>query len=267
MPKIPPSQMFKLLRGTASAAEVAQEHGLSVEAVEALQASFVDGLEAGRGAGAGRSFKRAAIALTVVTAVLLAPRAFSGTCATPAFFSSLGLSFLCANDPAVAADLNNNTKQLATLMSAKVGTLGPADGGNSNISTGTLSTSGLVTAPRAAISFYAPPYAVWDAAQGGDGQAAILNDNGSLKGLVLMGNTSNGGNRRVRVYDDLTISGRLSVGDKQCRTFDSGCQGSGTLEFLDRHTLKCNADEAMQGLLPFNCGGGTVKISVTCCKY
>lgn len=265
MPKIPTSQMFKLLRGTASAAQLAQEHGLSVE-TEALQATFVDGLEVGRAAG-GRRMRRASIAVVVVVAVLLAPKAFSGTCATPTFFSSLGLNFLCANDPAVAADLNTNTQQLATLMTAKVGTLGPADGGNSNISTGTLTTSGLVTAPRAAISFYAPPYAVWDAAQGGAGSAAILNDNGALKGLVLMGNTSNGGNRRVRVYDDLTVSGRLSVGDKQCRSFDSGCQGSGTLEFLDRHTLKCNADEAMQGLAAFNCGGGNVKLTLTCCKY
>lgn len=269
MPKIPHSQMFKLLRGTVSAAQVARELGLSVEAVEALQASFVDGLEAGRAASGGRrSFRRAAMALTVVTAVLLAPRAFSGTCATPSFFSNLGLNFLCANDPAVAADLNSNTQQLATLMTAKVGALGPAAGGNSNISTGTITTSGLVTAPRAAISYEAPPYASWDVAQVGAGGAAIVNDNVGYKALMVVGNTSAGGSRRqVKVFDDLTVTGRLSVTDKQCRSFDSGCQGTGTLEFLDRHTLKCNADEAMQGLVAFNCGGGNVKLTVTCCKY
>lgn len=62
-----------------------------------------------------------------------------------------------------------------------------------------------------------PAYETWSASNVGAGGAAILNDNNTFKALMIVGNDSavngNGtaGDRRVNLYDDVSISGDLTV--------------------------------------------------------
>ena len=263
MKTVPRAVLFALLRGETRPERIAADFGLTVEEVERVKTAFVDGLDAGSASSKRRSLRSMAVAVVVATIVLLAPRAFSGTCATPPFFSALGLTFFCANEPALASEANDNTQQLVTLVAAKVGALGPADGGVSGI------VASSITSPKETVSYFTPPYAPWvgSGAQVGAGGAAIVNDNTTSNGLMLVGNTAGGGARRqVKVYDDLTVTGRLTVVDKQCRTFNSGCQSSGTLEFFDRHVMLCGTDEVMKGFAANNCGG-SISFAVTCCRY
>lgn len=56
-----------------------------------------------------------------------------------------------------------------------------------------------------------PQYAAWNAYGVGDGGAAIYNDNASYQALMIAGNTSAGGVRKINLYDDVAIAGNLSV--------------------------------------------------------
>ena len=59
---------------------------------------------------------------------------------------------------------------------------------------------------------YLPAYAAWASQGAGTGGAAIYNDSGSYKTLMIVGNNSAGGNREVKVWDDLTVSNNETVG-------------------------------------------------------
>ena len=52
-----------------------------------------------------------------------------------------------------------------------------------------------------------PNYQNWAAYGTGDGGAAIYNDNGGFHRLMIVGNNSSGGNRRVGIWDDLHVYG------------------------------------------------------------
>jgi hypothetical protein len=69
-----------------------------------------------------------------------------------------------------------------------------------------VGTGGLTTP-------YLPTYAGWASQGTGSGGAAIYNDNGSYKTLMIVGNNSAGGNREVKVWDDLTVNNNLYVGN------------------------------------------------------
>ncbi len=268
MSSLPSSSLLALLRGDVSVDALATSHGLSVAEVERLKHAYLDGLEAGA-RRSGERLRRLATVAVVFAVGLTARQALSGTCATPGFFSGLGLNYFCADEPALASEVNANTQQLARLMEAKVGALGPADGGNPNVSSSSITTSTL-TATRANVSYFTPPYASWTGtgADVGAGGAGIVNDNAGVRALMVVGNTSVGGMRRqVKVFDDLTIAGRLNVQDKQCHTIANTCQGTGGLEFLDRQSMVCPTDEVLQGLAATHCGGGNVRIAITCCKF
>jgi hypothetical protein len=58
---------------------------------------------------------------------------------------------------------------------------------------------------------YLPTYASWASSGTGSGGAAIYNDNGTYRTLMIVGNNSAGGNREVKVWDDLTVSNDLTV--------------------------------------------------------
>lgn len=58
-----------------------------------------------------------------------------------------------------------------------------------------------------------PNYASWNAYGVGDGGAAIYNDNVSYQTLMLVGNNSAGGVRKVSVWDYLTVNGPIQVID------------------------------------------------------
>lgn len=66
-----------------------------------------------------------------------------------------------------------------------------------------------------------PNYAGWNAYGTGDGGAAVYNDNGSYQCLMLVGNNSAGGVRKVGLWDYLTINGKLRIND--------GTQGTGKI--------------------------------------
>jgi hypothetical protein len=66
-----------------------------------------------------------------------------------------------------------------------------------------------------------PNYAGWASYGTGDGQAAIYNDNGSYQCLMLVGNSSAGGVRKVGLWDYLTINGKIKIND--------GTQGAGKI--------------------------------------
>ena len=58
---------------------------------------------------------------------------------------------------------------------------------------------------------FAPSYTAWASYGVGDGGAAIYNDNGSYKTLMIVGNNSAGGSRQVGVWDNLTVNGQMNA--------------------------------------------------------
>ena len=68
---------------------------------------------------------------------------------------------------------------------------------------------------------YTPHYQNWATYGTGDGGAAIYNDNNGYKTLMLVGNNSAGGQRRVSVWDSLMVNGgtgggSITVTDPSC---------------------------------------------------
>ncbi len=57
-----------------------------------------------------------------------------------------------------------------------------------------------------------PGYSNWDSTSG-DGGAVIRNDNGTYDALMIAGNTAGGGDRAIRLYDDVTIDDDLMIED------------------------------------------------------
>lgn len=58
---------------------------------------------------------------------------------------------------------------------------------------------------------FLPGYETWDTNITGDGGAAIVNDNGSHQTLMILGNRSAGGDREVKMWDNVTVNKNLSV--------------------------------------------------------
>ncbi len=58
---------------------------------------------------------------------------------------------------------------------------------------------------------FLPGYAAWSAYGTGDGGAAIYNDSGTYKKLMVVGNNSAGGAREVGVWDNLTVNGNATA--------------------------------------------------------
>ncbi|HEX4047021.1 MAG TPA: hypothetical protein VH309_04270, partial [Elusimicrobiota bacterium] len=63
---------------------------------------------------------------------------------------------------------------------------------------------------------YLPHYQNWAAYGTGDGGAAIYNDPNTYKTLMLVGNNSKGGERRVSVWDSLEVNGQIISTDASC---------------------------------------------------
>ena len=77
--------------------------------------------------------------------------------------------------------------------------------GSTCITSWPAGANGSITGP------YVPNYAGWASSGTGAGGAAIYNDNGSYKSLMVVGNSSAGGLREVHVWDDLTVNNNLYV--------------------------------------------------------
>lgn len=56
-----------------------------------------------------------------------------------------------------------------------------------------------------------PAYVAWNAYGTGAGGAAIYNDSGTFKKLMIVGNTSAGGAREVGIWDNLKVNGNVTA--------------------------------------------------------
>ena len=78
----------------------------------------------------------------------------------------------------------------------------------------------------------APNYVNWAAYGTGDGGAAIYNSNeAAYRSLMLVGNNSGGGVRRVKLWDEVTVNGDLIVTGKftgMCRQVGYTLNGGGS---------------------------------------
>ena len=120
------------------------------------------------------------------------------------------------------------------------------------------------------------------------GGAVIANDNGPFDALVIRGNGAKPNDSdfnilmldNVRVGKNLTVGSRLQV-NGPLRTASPppmvcaperalACQDvvGAPLEFLDRHHVRCNAGEFIQGWrLGYGCSGNQRRMYVTCCSF
>lgn len=87
---------------------------------------------------------------------------------------------------------------------------------------------------------YSPNYTAWGAVPQGAGGAAIANDNGTYKKLMVVGNTSAGGAREVGVWDNLAVANNLTAGGRIT-------VGVYQLRFLNTQDISCNGGDVLVG--------------------
>ena len=86
--------------------------------------------------------------------------------------------------------------------------------GNSGMQTiigGDLNVTGGFIGDLKLSGRFLPGYQSWDTNITGDGGAAIVNDNSSFQTLMIMGNRSAGGDREIRMWDNVTVNKNLDV--------------------------------------------------------
>ena len=109
------------------------------------------------------------------------------------------------------------------------------DGGSVNINTtATVALAKLNVAGGSIAGNYGltPRYASWNAYGTGDGGAAIYNSNeGGYQALMLVGNNSGGGVRRVKVWDELTVNGNSIVTGNHSVSGNANVTGTATIAF------------------------------------
>jgi hypothetical protein len=112
--------------------------------------------------------------------------------------------------------------------------------------------TGNVTIGRGVNGAYGliPSYAAWAAYGTGDGGAAIYNDAGAYRTLMLVGNNSAGGVRQVSVWDQLNVNGNAFVNGNVTAQGSGGNRGY--VSILNNNT-GCMETDVTQGPV---CGGG-----------
>jgi len=132
----------------------------------------------------------------------------------------------------------NVISEVGARVDGNFSTRGGVTLGNDAADTTTISGSLTTTEDMFAGGALLPKYRNWNGVTG-DGGAAILNDNNGFKAFMIVGNESaingNGtaGERRVNLYDDVTISGDLEVNGAFAnfalsREYDAEQDGTGT---------------------------------------
>lgn len=134
--------VIALLQGRVSVRDVARAHGVTESEVESWRALFVDGLAQPRRSAPRRGAWVAATAALLVTVGVASRTAWAGNCAStlPA-----PLVTLCADEPALATEVNGNFRQLVTWLEAKVGSVASNAITAGTINAGAISTTGAVT--------------------------------------------------------------------------------------------------------------------------
>lgn len=154
--------------------------------------------------------RRRTIAVSV-SAVVLAMGAGTALAANGNCPNALPFCFQ-ADTPAIAGQVNQNFAQLKEWMEAKVGPVTSTAATTNALTVNgaeTVNGSSSITGTLTAGPFL-PSYAAWGTT--GAGGAAITNDNGVYKALMVVGNTSAGGARKVKLYDDVAVANSLTVG-------------------------------------------------------
>ena len=113
-------------------------------------------------------------------------------------------------------------------------------------STGNVAITGGITGNFTLL----PGYKNWAVDGTGAGGAAVYNDNGTYKKLMILGNNSAGGVREVGIWDNLTVNGNTTVAGTltvsssgikfndgtTLTTATGGIGGSGTTGYVPRYT-------------------------------
>lgn len=130
------SDLLSLLKNEVSVSELAARRGVTEAEVVAARDAFLVGVESRKAPSA-----LLAIVVAVVVSVVATRAAAAGTCAQtlPA-----PLATMCSDEPATAADVNNNFGQVVRWVEEKTGPIG--DGG---IVTNSLRVNGALTATGA----------------------------------------------------------------------------------------------------------------------
>ena len=110
---------------------------------------------------------------------------------------------------------------------------------NSGQSWTSVGSTGALTGP------YLPVYAAWNSSGTGTGGAAIYNDNGTYKKLMVVGNNSASGLREVGIWDDLTVSNNLIV--KGSETLSGSLAANGGLSASSLTATQNAADQLTLG--------------------
>jgi hypothetical protein len=169
--------ILEALEGKEALQVLASRHGVTVDDLTAWRDAWLAGARAANETRAvARSRLRAVVAVVAVGAVALVSReALSASCLAPSLFASLGLKYFCADDPAFASDINDNTQQLVSLMQQKLGsTWGSPDAGASTIG---ISTPGATIIGSGTVGF-------------GATTRQMLNLNGTQYGIGVQSNTT-----------------------------------------------------------------------------
>lgn len=201
--------VLELLEGHSSAEAVAAKAGVSLAELEGWRDAYVAGLKAG--APVRRTVRRrrlaaagAAVGLAGVAAWVSIAYAATCTQTLPA-----PLVTFCANNPAVASEINANFAAVVQFVTSKVGAVG-----NTNVTiTGPLQASGTTTFTGPSVNVATPG--------SGAGGRAITHDSGNVLSLNGQGDFSSvtiGSN--TRVSGNLIAQGRKSVDGAATTPYD-----------------------------------------------
>lgn len=121
----------------------------------------------------------------------------------------------------------------------------------SNLTVGGAASVGssLSVGAQITANAYMPNYTGWATYGVGAGGAAIYNDAGAYRTLMLVGNNSGGGSRQVGVWDQLTVNGSETVSGAVDVYTSSVFRGYGG--------ANCSGTPATYGAGVTNCPGGT----------
>ena len=185
----------------------------------------------------------------------------------------------------IQARNNGNANTLGLQLEGGNTTIGHSNG-NANIAlrgtvavNGSLSTTGDLTTSDLRPAKFLPTYSIWGA-DVGDGGAAIVNDNGIYDTLMIVGNNNAGGDRKVRIFDDLQADANTlsSCSWTAWELADVNCDGSESCSTTDDpdspggnyNALVCPSNKIMTGI-DFTHSNGDSSISqrwysIRCCE-
>lgn len=219
--------VLELLAGGKTAEAIAQQYGVPVDELLRSRDAYVAGLNAARRTEKHPSRWRlsaAAAAVVLLGVGLWARVAFAATCTQtlPA-----PLVTFCANNPALASEINGNFAAMVQYITSKVGAVGSSNvtitgattiTGGSNLSGGTsvsgpLSASGVTTFTGPSVNLATPG--------SGAGGRALTHEAGNVLAINGQGDFSSVSfGTNVRVNGNLVVQGRKSVDGAASTPYD-----------------------------------------------